>query len=121
MEAARQYRRPANRSQRTRLDSDAVHLEAIGLPDALHRAQADPDGAGHHPTGQWVAAFGRFPHGSASTRAMVAGGNCALPGLRVLSRSNLLPVPASANRDPSVSICARFIQDLSEDEFGPEN
>jgi hypothetical protein len=27
-----------------------------------------------------------------------------------------LPVLASANQDPSVSICARFIQDLSEEE-----
>ena len=25
----------------------------------------------------------------------------------------MLPVPATANQDPSVSICARFIQDLS--------
>jgi hypothetical protein len=29
----------------------------------------------------------------------------------------MLPVPAAAKQDPSVSICARFIQDLSEDEF----
>ncbi|WP_159014573.1 hypothetical protein [Acidisoma sp. S159] len=33
----------------------------------------------------------------------------------------MLPVPATANQDPSVSICARFIQDLSDDVFGPES
>jgi hypothetical protein len=33
----------------------------------------------------------------------------------------MLPVPAAANQDPSVAICARFIQDLSEDEFEAEN
>jgi hypothetical protein len=30
-------------------------------------------------------------------------------------------VPATANQDPSVSICARFIQDLSDDVFRPES
>jgi hypothetical protein len=30
----------------------------------------------------------------------------------------LLPVPATAKQDPSISICARFIQDLSEDGLG---
>jgi hypothetical protein len=29
----------------------------------------------------------------------------------------MLPVPAAAKQDPSVSICARFIQDLPEDDF----
>ena len=46
---------------------------------------------------QWVAAFGGSPQGSASTRAMVAGDNGALPGLRVLSCSNP-STPCSAKR-----------------------
>ena len=40
---------------------------------------------------QWVAALGGSPQGSASTRAMVAGDNAALPDLRVYG---FLPLPA---------------------------
>jgi hypothetical protein len=47
------------------------------------------------------------------------------PGILVVlyveHHPGMLPVPATANQDPSVSICARFIQDLSDDVFGPES
>ena len=44
-----------------------------------------------------VVAFGGSPQGNASTQAMVAGDNGALPDLRVLSRSNP-STPCSAKR-----------------------
>jgi len=63
---------------------------------------------------------------SASTRDRIKVGDIrGAPGILVVlyveHHPVMLPVPATANQDPSVSICARFIQDLSDDVFGPRS
>jgi hypothetical protein len=64
-----------------------VRLQPMGIPDALHRAQADAAGLRHRPAGP----VGACPRGaeqvSASTFATVVAGTGALPGGRLLSRS----------------------------------
>jgi hypothetical protein len=74
-----------------------MRLQLMRLPDVLHRAQRDPDGLGHRPTGPCVAPGGGSPQVSATARATVSAGIGGLPGLRVLSRSSPSG-PSSAKR-----------------------
>ncbi len=43
--------------------SDAMRLEAMGLPEALHGAQTDADGFGHHTARPVCCSFWRFATG----------------------------------------------------------
>jgi hypothetical protein len=74
------------RITRTLEGADAVRLQLVRLPDALHRAQQDADRPGHRPV-QWAAWCGGMVQVSATTRAVVCAAIGVLPGLRVLSRS----------------------------------
>ena len=76
--------------------ADAVRLQAVGLPDALHRAQGDADHPGDGAAGP-VRRFAVVPRRQRQPFATVSADSGALPGLRVLSRSNLRhPLPRTA-------------------------
>ncbi len=85
--------------------AQAMRLQVVRPPDALHRTRRDAGCLGHRPAGpvgRLVRRFGAEPAPakagvSATTRAVVSAASGALPGLRVLSRSRP-STPVSAKR-----------------------
>ena len=75
-----------------------MRLQAMRLPDPLHRAQGDADLRATARPAQCVASPGGSAHGSASTFATVSADSGALPGLRVLPRNNPSTPSANARR-----------------------
>jgi hypothetical protein len=75
--------------------ADAMRLQLVRLPDALHRAQRNAVALAIARPVQWVAWCRGAVQVSATTRAVVSAAIGALPGLRVLSRSRP-STPASA-------------------------
>jgi hypothetical protein len=83
----------------------AMRLQVVRPPDALHRAEREPHRFGHRtagPMGRLVQRFGAKPAPakagvSATSWAALSAAMGALPGLRVLS-CNRPSTPASAKR-----------------------
>ena len=74
-----------------------VGLQPVGPPDALHRADADPDCSGMAAPVQWVASGGGPAKVRVATRSTTSGVNGGIREGRVLSRHSPA-MPAAPNR-----------------------
>jgi len=77
--------------------AQAMRLQVVRPPDALHRPSDSPIALAIARPVQWIAWCGGSVQVSATIRAVVSAAIGALPGLRVLSR-NRPSTPASAKR-----------------------
>ena len=91
--------------------ADAVWLKPVGLPDALHGAQADACGLGHHAAGPVGRSLGRLAAGQrqhlgdrCGRQRRTAGLACLVPqqALYALLGEALLPTPHSRSADAAL-------------------
>jgi hypothetical protein len=108
--------------------ADPVRLELVSGPDALHRAQRDPDGFGHGPAGPTGGLAGRLGAGQRHHPAhqpTIQGRLAGLPGLLAQEAVHprfgvaLLPAPDRRPADPGPPRHRRDVEPAGREQHQP--